>query len=458
MPEWIQVNAIEASPHDRGGAYVAATMYKLDDFRPYLFKTADFGKTWTKIVSGIPDDFFTRVVRADPVRRGLLYAGTEYGLFVSFDDGARWEPFQRNLPVVPITDLAVKDADLVVATQGRAFWVLDDVTPLREWRDDVRGKTAELFTPRPTARYGGGDGPGGDEEAAPTDRGKNPPGGVLVYYWLKDAPPEKEPVVVEILDGDKVLRSYTSEKKEKAEGEAEPDERADKPIEPKKGLNRLVWDMRILRPALLPKAVIWGNDRGPAVAPGSYTVRLKAAGQTLAKTAVVVPRPGISATPEDLRAQFDLLRKTRDGLAETHDAVRRIREVKAQIETVVAHAEALGKGADLKAKGKTLSEKLTAVEKKLVNPDVKANQDVLNFPPALDHQFAGLASVVSSADAKPTDGSVVYFGKIRGELDGIEKELRDVLDSDLAAFNRAVQQAGIPPVVEAPKKQPAAGG
>ena len=452
MPEWIQVNAIEASPHDRGTAYLAATMYKFDDFRPYLYKTTDFGKTWTRIVAGIPDNAFTRVVREDPARRGLLYAGTEYGLYVSFDDGGRWEPFQRNLPVVPITDLTVKDADLVVATQGRAFWILDDVTPLRQWKDAIRDEPAELFPPRPTARYLSGGGPGDDEESAPTDRGKNPPSGLLVYYWLKAAPAEKETVVVDVLEGDKVIRTYTSEKKEKPEGEGEADERADKPIEPKKGLNRVVWDMRILRPTLLPKAIIWGNDRGPSVAPGTYTVRLKAAGRTIERPAVVVPRPGIAATPADLQAQFELLRKTRDGLEETHDAVRQIREAKTQIDTVVAHAKALGKAGDLETRGKKLSDELTAIEKKLVNPDVKANQDVLNFPPALDHQFAGLASVVSSADAKPTDGSVVYYQKIRGDLDEIEKELKGVWEGDLAAFNRAVQESGVPAVVAAPKK------
>jgi photosystem II stability/assembly factor-like uncharacterized protein len=455
LPEWIQINSIEASSYDEGTAYVAATMYKFDDYRPYLYKTTDSGRTWTKIVDGIPAHCFTRVVREDPVRRGILYAGTEFGLFVTFDDGASWLPFQRNLPVVPITDLAVKDGDLVVATQGRSFWILDDLTPLREYRDSVRGETVRLFKPRPTVRFGGG-GFESDEESQPTDVGKNPPSGVLLYYWLKEKPKEKEILTVEVLDGDKVIRTYTSEKKEeKKDGEKEPerDERADKPIEPKAGLNRLVWDMRILRPTLLPKAVIWGSDDGPLVAPGVYTVRMKLGNETQTQSIEVIPRPGIAAQKEDLKSQFTLLADTRDGLSATHEAVQQIRDVKAQIASVTDYAERLGKDAGLKEKGKALSEKLSAIEKKLVNPDIKSSQDVLNFPPALDHQFAGLAAALSSADAKPTDSEVAYYKEIRGRLDGILAELKGVLDGDLTAFNRAVAEAGIPPIVAArPKK------
>ena len=456
IPDWIQINAIDASPHDKGTAYIAATMYKFDDFHPYLYKTSDYGKTWTRIVEGIPERFFTRVVREDPARKGLLYAGTEFGLFMSFDDGAHWEAFQRNLPVVPVTDLTIKNGDLVVATQGRAFWILDDLTPLRDDSDALRGEALHVFKPRPSVRFPGGGGPGDDDESGAPDRGKNPPTGVLLYYRLKEKPAAGDVVTVDLLDGDRVLRTYTSEKKDKdkeGEGEDARDERADKPIEPKAGLNRLVWDMRVLRPTLLPKAVIWGSDSGPLVAPGSYTVRVKAGSQTATQAFDVAPRPGIAATPEDLRQQFELLSRVTGGLAAAHDAVAQIRDVKNQVQAVTDHAERLGKGADLKEKGKVLSDKLTAIEKKLVNPDVKANQDVLNYTPALDHQFAGLASVVSSADARPTDSSVAYEKQIRAQLDAILAELKGVLDRDLSAFNRAVQDSGIPPVVAARPKE-----
>src|SRR5215471_15570662 len=435
IPEWIRINSLEVSPHDKATCYIAATMYQFDDPRPYLYKTSDYGKTSTKITRGIPETVFSRVIREDPVRKGLLYAGTETGLYVFFDDGASWQPFQLNLPAVPITDLTVKDGDLVVATQGRAFWILDDLTPLVRYGDGLRGETFHVFTPRATYRFGGG-GFGDDEESSSAAIGKNPPNGVLVYYWLKDKPGEKENLTVEFLDGDKVLRTYTNQKKEEsAEGEGGgggPGDREDKPIEPKAGLNRLVWDMRVVKPTLLPKAVIWGNSQGPRVAPGPYTVRFKLGDKTAVEKFDVRANPNAAATPEDLKQQFDLLRRAANGLEACHESVSRIRDVKAQIDAVSKHAEELGKGRDLKDRGKKLSDRLTEIEKKLVNPEIKANQDPLNFTPALDHQFAGLATVVSSADARPTDASFAYAKLIEGQL---------------AEFNESVRAAAIPPVV-----------
>ena len=252
-------------------------MYQFDDFRPYLYKTTDYGKTWTKIVNGIPENAFTRVIREDPERRGLLYAGTELGLYVSFDDGANWQAFQFNLPVVPVTDLAVKEGDLIVATQGRSFWILDDLTPVRQYKDSLAAERVHVFKPRPAVRLPGGGFGGGEEEGSLGAIGKNPPNGVLVNYYLKEKPGEKEFLTVEFLEGDKVLRSFTSEKKAR-EGEeagapgAAPggggaggpgDEEGEKPIEPKAGLNRLVWDMRIVKPSLLPRAVSGEIARGP---------------------------------------------------------------------------------------------------------------------------------------------------------------------------------------------------
>jgi len=452
MPEWIQVNSIDVSPHDKGTAYVAATMYKWDDFRPYLYKTNDYGKTWTRIDSGIPANAFTRVIREDPTRRGLLYAGTETGLYVSFDDGGHWQPLQLNLPVVPITDLVVKEGDLVVATQGRSFWILDDLTPVRDWKPEIGSERVHLFPPRPSVRMGGG---GDDDEGSAQTAGKNPPAGVVVSYWLKEKPAEKQPLTVEFLEGDKVLRTYTSAKKEEAEGGGPggSDDGGDKPLEPKAGLNRLAWDMRILRPALIPKAVVWGTREGPRVAPGTYSVRLKYLGETLTRPVEVRRHPGVASTDEDLKAQFRLLSDVRDRIEETHDAVGRIRDVKAQIQTIGDRAEKLGKGTTLRDKGKALSEKLTGIEKKLVNPELKSNQDVLNFPPALDHQLIGIASAASSADTKPTDSAWTYYKEVSAQLATILRELDGVLSKDLADFNAEVRREEIPPVVVVTKKK-----
>ena len=457
MPEWIQINAIDASPRDKGTAYVAATMYKWDDFRPYLYKTSDYGKTWTKIVNGIPDGAFTRVVREDPVRQGLLYAGTELGLYVSFDDGANWQPFQRNLPYTPVTDLAVKNGDLVVATQGRAFWILDDLTPLRKWDATIAGSAAYLFPPRPTVRV---DIEARDEEDAPEPEGRNIPAGVAVDYWLKDAPGPNDRVTLEFFDGDTLLRSYSNEKpapledlKEQAAQEELRKDR-DKPLEPKAGINRLVWDLRIMKPTLVPKAVFnEGTKKPPKVAPGAYTVRLTASGKTYTQPIELKPHPGVSATAADLKAQHDLLKSIRDQLSETHATVLEIRDTRQQVEEIGARAARLGKGDALAKQAAVLAGRLTAVEEQLTNPLIVADEDDLNYEPKLDHDWVYLSAVVASADAKPTASSVQYYGLLKGRLDAVKAEYRTILDTGVKDFNRAVAEAKIPPVAPAPKTE-----
>jgi hypothetical protein len=356
----------------------------------------------------------------------------------------------------------VKEKDLVVATQGRSFWILDDLTPLHDYRAGLTSERVHLFAPRPAVRMGRG---GFDEEGPSGALGKNPPSGVVVSYWLKEKPAEKDVLTVEFLDGEKILRTYTSQKKEPKNngllvgllvgpaGGGDDDEPGDKPLEPKAGLNRITWDMRILRPTLVPKAIIWGTREGPRVAPGTYAVRLKYGDRTLTQPVQVRSHPEVSATAEDLKSQFRLLSDLRDRVEETHDAVSRIRDVKAQIAGVGERAEKLGRGKELKERGKALSDRLTEIEKKLVNPDLKSNQDVLNFPPALDHQFVGIAVAASSADFKPTDGSWAYYKEVAGELTAALAELDAVLSKDLAEFNTSVQKAEIPPVVVVPKKK-----
>ncbi len=455
IPEWIQINAIDASLRDKGTAYVAATMYKWDDFRPYLYKTSDYGKTWTKIVNGIPDGAFTRVVREDPVRQGLLYAGTEAGLYISFDDGANWQPFQRNLPYPPITDLAVKNDDLVVATQGRAFWILDDLTALRKWDETIAGSAAYLFPPRPTVRM---DIDARDEEDEPEAEGKNLPAGVVVDYWLKDVPKPNDRVLLEFFDGDSLLRSYSNQKppqpedlKEQA-AQADLQKGRDKPLEPKAGVNRFVWDLRIMKPTLVPKAVFnEGTKNPPKVAPGAYSVRLTAGDKTYTQPIEVRPHPAGYATAADLKAQHELLRAIRDRLSETHETVLEIRDTRQQVEELGARAGRLGKGDVLAKQAAALADRLTAVEDQLTNPLIVADEDDLNYEPKLDHDWVYLAAIVASADAKPTPSSVEYYGLLKTRLDAARAECKAILDKDVKAFNQAVAEAKIPPVAPAPK-------
>jgi photosystem II stability/assembly factor-like uncharacterized protein len=445
LPKDIQINSIDPSPFDAGTAYLAATAYKLEDLRPYLYRTNDFGKSWTRIDRGIPVGAFTRVVRADERRRGLLFAGTETGLYLSFDDGASWEPFQRNLPVVPITDLAVHAGDLIVATQGRAFWILDDLDSLRQWHPEVAAEPLHVFQPRPAIRADYGQAWWMDPEAKPRAIGQNPPTGAILDLWLKEAPDDKDPLTLEVFSGTELLRSFSSTKPGKHDGES-----AEKPLKLQAGFNRVTWDLRMFRPHLVPKAIIWGDTRGPEVAPGTYTLRVTYRGATVSRELVVRPRPGVTASEADLKAQADLLKAIRDRVTDIHQSVVQIRDVKAQVKGLLDRAEKLGKASPLKAPAKALTDKLDGLEARFVNPKLKSEQDPLNFTPALDHQFIGLAGVVGSGDAAPSPSSQAYYDQEKSVLTGLQAELGQVWTTELAAFDQAVQAAGIPPVIVVP--------
>ena len=295
MPEWSMVNSIDQSPHDPATAYMAATRYKLDDFKPYLYKTTNYGKSWKLITSGIGKDAFTRVVREDPTKKGLLYAGTETGLYISFDDGKNWQPFQLNLPVVPVTDLLVKKNDLVVATQGRSFWILDDLTPLYQLSGKVASAKTHLFDPRDTHRLPGGGRWGGP---SPTS-GANPPNGVMTFYTLSEELGEDGKFTLEYLESDgDVIKTFTNKKDEKS---------SDPTAETKKGMNRFVWNMRYPDAKKVPGAVMWGGTHiGPKAVPGEYQVRMTVNGKSQTQSFLILKDPRIATTQADFQAQFDL--------------------------------------------------------------------------------------------------------------------------------------------------------
>jgi len=448
IPEWIRINAIEVSPFDKATAYVAAMMNQHDDLRPYVYKTTDYGRTWTKIVSGIPDTAFARVVREDTERPGLLYAGTETGLYLSFDAGANWQPFQRNLPVVPITDMKVKGDDLVVATEGRSFWILDDLTPLRQWKPEILQSPSYLFTPRPAYRLPGG-------ASRRPDVGANRPNGVIVNFWLKEKPKSDVPVTLEFLEGSTVVRTVSSIVKPADDELAEKgdeDEEEDKPIEPVAGMNRYVWNLRQTVPTLVMPRYTFGDfpPEGIRLTPGRYTVRVKVGAQALDAPFEVRSNPAVNVPASDLEAQAKLLRAIRDDLVAVHGAVRRIKDVKLQVAGLMKRADAIGKGQSLKAKSDALTEKLSAIANELYNPNIKVNQDSLNYAPKLDFQFTGLAGVVDSAEAKPTAAELARYKDLKGQLAELSARLQAVLDTELGEFNKAVASAGVPPVILVP--------
>ncbi len=435
LPEWSMINSLEAHPTEKGGLYLAATRYKLDDFKPYLYKTTDYGKTWTKIVNGIAEDHFTRVIRADPKRPGLLYAGTESGMYVSFDDGRRWQRFQMNLPIVPITDLAIKDDDLVVATQGRSFWVLDDLTPLHQYQPELVQKPMHLFQPRSVHRLPGG-GFGGDDEQPrrPRSEGDNPPGGVVIRFHLKDAPGKDDPVSLEIRDAQgELVRRFAKD--------ADRDK-----LEVKPGMNRFVWNLRYADAEDFPGMILWGNLTGPRAAPGRYEVRLRVGNQEQSAWFEIKPDPRASAAPEDYQAQLKFLLEVRDKITEMHRAVRQIRDVREQLQRISSRLKDRPEGKDVVSAAEKLANQLTEVEEILHQTKARSGQDVLNYPIRLNNKLALLAMGAGMGDNRPTDQAVQVRNELFAQADAALNRYRNLIKDELAAFNGLLNRTQTPGV------------
>ena len=474
MPEWIQINSLDASPFDAGTAYVAATMYKHDDYKPYLYKTNDYGKSWKKITNGIPDGAFTRVIREDPNKRGLLYAGTETGIYVSFDDGANWQSMQLNLPIVPITDLAIhkREKELVAATQGRAFWIFDDLPTLHQLADAGGFKATSdtrLFKPKETYRMQAG---GGFNLPATATLGKNPANGVVVYYSLKSKPADD--MVLEFFDaGGKSIRKFTARaarpQASPAPGTAQLQTPPSQPPPPAGeegegfgggaparvttdvGLNRFVWDMRYAEAVRFPGMILWaGETRGPRVVPGNYQVKLTVDGQTLTETFEVKPDPRLTTTPADYAKQLELSLKIRDKLNETHNAIIQIRDVRKQVDDLVKRVTGQASAKAIVDAGTALNKKLTEVEEALYQTKNQSSQDPLNFPIRLNNKLAALLGVVSRSETPPNQQSYDVYDELARDIDAQLQKLSGIMKSDVPAFNQLVRDASIPAVVVKP--------
>ena len=465
MPEWIQINSIEASPNDPATAYVAATMYKWDDNKPYLYKTSDYGKTWKKITNGIPDTAFTRVIREDPNRRGLLYAGTETGMYVSFDNGERWQSLQLNLPIVPITDLAIqkREKELVVATQGRAFWILDDLPVLHQLMDAGGLNAAadtRLFKPKDSYRMpGGGVFPLGPTATA----GRNPANGVVVYYSLKAKPASD--LELEFLDpAGKSIRKFTARVRKTGEAEAPAPAPAPPgeggfggapppvPVPMEVGLNRFVWDTRYPDAVRFPGMILWaGETRGPKVPPGTYQVKLTVDGKSSTQSFEIKPDPRLTTTPADYSKQLELGLKIRDKLTETHNAIIQIRDVRKQVEDLLKRLAAHPNFKVINDAGTALNKNLTAVEEALYQTKNQSSQDPLNFPIRLNNKLAALAGVIGSAEAAPTAQSYAVYDELVTQIDAQLQKLAQIMKTDVPAFNQLVRDQNIPAVVVKPQ-------
>ncbi len=452
LPEWSRISLIEASPFDAGTAYVEVDRHQFDDLHPYIYKTTDYGKTWTKVGQGIPDTTFVRAVREDPKKRGLLFAGTENGVFVSFNDGANWRSLKLNLPTTPVHDLVVKDNDLVVATHGRAFWILDDISPLRQYTDDITQKDTFLYAPATAYRIQAGE---GGERHPSKLRGQNPPVGAVIYYYLKDAPKADTETKIEILDGSgKVIRKYSSAEYVSLEEPLLPDDKKpEKQIKPEAGLNRFVWDLRYEEAHRVPGYYLWeygGGARGPVAVPGHYQVRLTVGSQTQTAAFDLKLDARVHVSQADLEQQLAMLLGVREELSRVYDTVNQIQDVRSQLAGLKRRLPENTSAKNITSAADNLEKKLVAVRDGLINLDISANEDSLAYPPQLDGRLAYLAMDTGTADSAPTEAEQREFEKLKRQTAELFAKWEDLQRRDLPDFQKLAAEGSLSTVVVPP--------
>jgi photosystem II stability/assembly factor-like uncharacterized protein len=433
------VNAIEVSPHRPAAAYIAFSRYKFNDFTPHIYKTDDYGQSWRRVVTGIAAEAHVRVVREDPLRRGLLYAGTEAGVYVSWDEGNQWQSLQLNMPVTPITDLEVqqRDNDLVAATGGRGFWILDDLSPLQQISDQVATSGPYLFRPGDAYRVAGGGGSGGPAPGL----GKNPPVGAVVDFYLS-AVSDSSTVALEFLDEvGNVVRSFSSATRDEEEADSTT------LLKVKEGHNRFAWDLRHEAVKNVPGQYVFGTLQGRRVVPGSYTVRITSGEETRTEVFNVLKDPRVDATDQEFTEQDHLVAEISGELLEIHERVIQLRSVRKQLEDLMQRISEID-GAEVVSEAATeLVERLAAMEDSLVQNRTVDGQTVINFPSRLNFHYTYLMGVVEGAEGVVTAGARQMFEDLKAQWSVFRAALEGLLGEDLGRFNSLVAQSGIPAVV-----------
>lgn len=439
MPQYGTVNKIELSAHQAGRAIVTIQKYRFDDFAPYVFLTNDSGKSWKRITTGkngIPGDYPVRVVREDPNQKGLLFAGTEFGLFVSFDDGTNWQTMQGNMPITPITDMRIHQGDMILSTQGRSFWVLDDITPLREMAGKLKEPQTYLFQPRPAYKVNDqGGGFLGDNTPKPR------PSGAIIHYALPDT--TKSEVRLEIIDAEaRVAQVFSSDsttaKKHKT-----------KLLKPIKGLNQLNWNLTYEGPTFIDGAIIWGYQGGVKAPPGTYSVRLSYGDIIQEQKLEVLEDPRIESdiTEDDFQEQLKMGLEIRDAITEVHESVAEIRAVKEQIKWMKkqTHDQAVNNRAD------SIITALTALENQLMQTKNESNQDPIRFAPRLDNQLVENYGYVTGVDGyisggregRPSQAAYQRWSDLDKEWTALKAEVNQTLDKSIETFNKLVKEKDI---------------
>ncbi len=447
LPAWSKISLIEPSPFHAGSAYAAINRRKLGDLRPMIYKTSDFGRTWTEIVNGLPGEAVVRVVREDPKKEGLLYCGTELGVFISFDAGAHWQPLQLNLPVSPVRDLAIKDNALIAATHGRAFWALDDLSPLRQITPALAGQPAYLFTPAPALRLRiphFAVKPG-------MSLGANPPAGAVIDYYLKAAP--KGDITLRILDArGRLVHAFSSRKLPPlapiyANLFPHPTHAAHPQLPKKAGLNRFVWNLRYPRPPAIPLAIYdEGDPVGVMALSGAYRVELTVAGHTYTRPLAIRPDPRMQVTPQALAAQQALMFKLNADMTADHRAVLAMQSLDRQLHMLLERLPKTPAAAAVAAAARDLDRRLLAVEHRLYQPKAKASEEMLNFPIEINSKLGYLENSVDSADSAPTAQQLAYDQVLHGQLMQQLAAWQRLKSQHLAALNRLIEARHIPAV------------
>ena len=434
LPEWIMINSLEVDPFNKGGLYLAATMYKSGDYRPYLYRTLDYGNTWEKITDGIDPGHFTRVIRADPGRKGLLYCGTESGMYISYDDGQSWQVWALNLPMVPITDLAIKNKNLIAATQGRSFWIIDDLTPLHEFSPEMESMSSLLFTPLPSYRIGG------YQNKDIKDAGSNHPGGVMVNFYVREEPDTSTTVALKFFDAKgELIREFSNTAKEKKDK-----------LEVRKGFNQFAWNMQYPDPEGFENMIMWAvNLQGPVALPGQYSVRMVCNQDSMESKFSILKDPRSDTSDDALKAQFDFLVETGAKFTETSEVIEKIREARKQLDFLRSKLGVdnengeNGDNKELITFTDSVSRSLSRVEEALYQTKNQSRQDPLNYPIKLNNKLGHLMTLTSIGDYQPTEQALKFKDEVFGEIDKAIAEFDKIREQMIPELNRMVKEADI---------------
>ena len=432
-PKFIMWNCVEPDPFKKGAAYLAGTRYKLDDFAPYMYKTEDYGKTWKRIDNGIARNHFTRAIRADRKRPGLLYAGTEYGMYISYDDGANWKTFQLNLPMVPITDLAIKENDLIVGTQGRSIYILDDLSVVQQYNEALTSKNLHLFSPfaayrmTGSGRFSGSAGGQGNKNV-----GENPPNGVVIPFFVKNAPDSLKASVTVMDKNRKEIRKFITGAKENK-------------LEVITGMNQFIWNMNYPDAERIPEGmVVWnGNVNGPKAVPGMYFAKFKTGNDSAEVAFEIKGDPNFKISQAEYEEQFNFLLTVRDKFSEMMNALKNITTLRKQINEFT---DRWGNNypADVKTAAENIQKKLTAVEEALHQTKAKSSQDVLNFPIRLDDKLSNIYDNAAAGVAAPSKQVRESYAQIGAQINDQLNTLKSITENDIPQLNKLIHEKTLP--------------